>query len=363
MLSCFPGKSSEAAKRFLPQRGARFSRKIFERLVLPLLRILRLFAAISSFRFFLVVLVLFALLPATSRGEETAPAPKPDAPAEQFQRFKFVFEPDAYYSDVDLIFSLTEAPIPQLGELTELEIYYTLLSRAALLPQFLVLEASFNPLPCLGAYIKEDHRSFYDDARVSGSFNWVKAATAGFEEPWAFSVLAGNVANFYDVGSKDTKGLGYSGYLFSFGNYHIKDNELVKDDWKEFEWKMKGDRKSAVKKLSWSFRVGAKVHENPGITDIIYLSVRRSRVDYRDEELPLFRNSGFEYTYDMDRRNFSAIRHYFFVDKKWPLQRRQIAFSLALGFVWESEKKYTGALAAGREKSDFQLLFRPNIEF
>ncbi|HTG01668.1 MAG TPA: hypothetical protein VK654_13895 [Nitrospirota bacterium] len=244
-----------------------------------------------------------------------------------------------------------------------MDIYYLLLSRAALLPQFLVLEASYNPLPNLGVYVKEHNSSFYDEARVSGSFNWVKAITAGFEEPWAFSVLAGNVANFYDVGSKETKGLGYSGYLFSYGNYHIKDNTLIKDKWTEFEWKMKGDRKSSVKKLSWSFRVGTKLHDNHDITDIIYLSFRRSRVDYQHEEYSLFHNSGFEYTYDMDRRNLSAIRHYFFVDKKWPLENRQIAFSLALGFVWESAKKYTGTLAAGRDRSDFQFIFRPNIEF
>jgi hypothetical protein len=313
-------------------------------------------------------LLLFFTLAFPARpvfGQEAVPAPKKEsaAPVAEFERVKLVFEPDAYYSDVDLILSLTRAPIPELGELTEAEIYYTLLSRAALLPQFLVLEASYNPMPNLGVYLKQHDRSFYENAQVSGSFNWVKAFTAGFEEPWAFSALAGNVANFYDVGSTDTKGLGYSGYLFSFGNYHIKDNTLIKDDWKEFEWKMKGDRKSPVKKLSWSFRIGAKLHGNRDITDIIYVSVRRSRVDYRPEKYSFLHNSGVEYTYDMDRRNFSAIRHYFYVDKKWPLHDRQIAFSLALGFVWESVKKYTGVLAAGREKNDFQILFRPNIEF
>ncbi len=65
----------------------------------------------------------------------------------------------------------------------------------------------------------------------------------------------------------------------------------------------------------------------------------------------------------MDRRTFSAIRHYFYVDKKWPFQNRRMAFSLAVGFVWESAKKYTGVLASGREKNDFQFILRPNIEF
>lgn len=282
--------------------------------------------------------------------------------AEEFKRFKLVFEPDAYYSDVDFIISLTKAPIPQLGEMTESEIYRTLLSRAAILPQFLVLEASFNPMPYFGTYLKEHNRDFYSQAQLTGDFNWVNALTAGFEEPYAISFLAGNVVNFYVPDSRDIKGIGYSGYLFSAGNYHIKDNELVKDDWWEIEWKIKGDRKSPVKKLNWSFRIGTKVHGNPDITDIIYLGFRRSRVDYKPEGSSLFNNSGFEYTFDMDRRNLRSIRHYFFVDKKWPLENKQMAFSLATGFVWESAKKYSGALA-GRDKDNFQFIIRPNIEF
>jgi hypothetical protein len=124
---------------------------------------------------------------------------------------------------------------------------------------------------------------------------------------------------------------------------------------------MKGDRKSPIKKLSWSFRIGTKHHGNPDITDIIYVSFRRSRVDYKFEGDSFFNNSGFEYSLDMQQRTLSAIRHYFFVDKKWPIENKQIALSLAVGFVWESAKKYTGALATG--KDDFQVILRPNIEF
>jgi hypothetical protein len=65
----------------------------------------------------------------------------------------------------------------------------------------------------------------------------------------------------------------------------------------------------------------------------------------------------------MERRTFSTIRHYIFVDKKRPFGNRQIDFPPAAGFVWESKRKYRGALAAGREKDDFQIILRPNIEF
>lgn len=303
--------------------------------------------------------------PAVARAEQPAGAQERSAEpeSEPFKRFDVVFERDAYYSNVELFIALTKAPIPHLGEKTEKEIYMTLLSRAAVLPRFLVIEASVNPMPYLGVYLKKNERDFYDNAQISGSFNWVKALTAGFEEPWAASILAGNIVDFDIPGSRDVKGNGYSGYLFSAGNYHIKDNTLVKDDWKEFEWKIKGDRKSPVKKLNWSFRAGVKLHGNPDITDIVYLSFRRSRVDYKPEKSSLFNNSGFEYTWDMDRHTLRSIRHYFFVDKKWPFENGKLAFSLALGFVWESAKKYSGPLAAGREKDDFQVILRPNIEF
>ncbi len=287
--------------------------------------------------------------------------PATDPPQTEFKRFQLVFEPDAYYTDLDFIIALTQKPIPDLGEKTEAEIYGALFSRAAVLPQFIVLEASVNPLPYFGTYIRSHWKRFYQDAQVSDNFNWIKTITAGFEEPYAFSVLFGNVANFAVPGLQDTKGLGYSGYLISYGNFHIKDNRLIQDDWWEIEWKIKGDRKSPVKKLNWSFRIGAKEHGNPNITDVLYLSFRRSRVDYKSEGSFLLNNSGIEYTYSMDRRTFSAIQHYLTVDKKWPFESWRIALALAVGFVWDSSKKYTGSLATG--KDNFQFIIRPNIEF
>jgi hypothetical protein len=40
-----------------------------------------------------------------------------------------------------------------------------------------------------------------------------------------------------------------------------------------------------------------------------------------------------------------------------------MAFSFAIGFVWESARKYTGPLAAGRDRDEWQLILRPNLEF
>jgi hypothetical protein len=321
----------------------------------------RIHPLVSVGAFFFLVLVL--PFPAQSETNEAMPGKEtPALPEEQFKRIKLVFEPDAYYTDLELIVALTKDPIPQMGEKTESDIYRTLLSRAAVLPRYLVFEGSVNPMPYLGVYLKRNDPGLYGNAQLSGSFNWIQALTAGFEEPYAVSLLAGNVVGFDIAGSRDIKGNGYSGYLFSAGNYHIRNNTLIHDRWQEIEWKMKGDRKSPVKKLSWSFRIGAKLHGNPNITDILYLSLRRSRLDYKPEGSSILNNSGVEYTLDLDRKTSTPIRHYLYVDKKWPLQNRQIALAIAAGFVWESARKYTGALATG-EGTSFQFLLRPNIEF
>ena len=105
-----------------------------------------------------------------------------------------------------------------------------------------------------------------------------------------------------------------------------------------------------------------KTARQPRHHRIYYLSFRRSRLDYLPEDDSLMNNSGFEYTFDLDRRTLHPIRHYFFVDKKWPFDTKKLAFALAIGFVWESKEKYSGVLATSKE-NNFQFILRPNIEF
>lgn len=57
-------------------------------------------------------------------------------------------------TNIDLYIAFTKTPIPHLGEMTEAEFYKILISRALDL-RFLVLEASLNPMPYLGVYLKE----------------------------------------------------------------------------------------------------------------------------------------------------------------------------------------------------------------
>lgn len=279
------------------------------------------------------------------------------------KRVSLEYELDPYYSSIDLFISLTDKPIPDVGEKEEVEIYRDLLF-SSYIPQFLLLEASVNPLPSLGVYLKDRNRDLYNRGEISPSLNLIKAMTAGFEEPTALSVFFGNVVNFVTPGEDRLYGnKGYMGYLFSMGNYHIKDNVLINDNWYEIEWKIKGDRKTPTSRLNWSFRIGGKLHENTEIRNILYLSVRRSRIDYEASPVVILKNSGFEYTVDVSTKNYDVMRHYFFVDKKWPWKRIGTAFSIALGFVWENDQKYSGSLKEKEKREDFQIILRPNISF
>ena len=125
---------------------------------------------------------------------------------------------------------------------------------------------------------------------------------------------------------------------------------------------IKGDRKYRLQKLSWSFRIGLKAHDNPEITDVHYLSLRRSRIDYQASANDLLKNSGFEYIFDMDKKTLDAIRHEISVEKKWPSKKKKYVFTLGVGLIWEANRKYRGSL---REEGvdNYQVFIRPNFQF
>lgn len=272
------------------------------------------------------------------------------------------YEFDAYYSNIGIYASLTDTPIPHASDKAEIDIYRDLFL-SSFIPRFLVLEASVNPLPCLGLFIRNNYKSFYDDTEISQGANLVKAVTAGFEEPYAFALFLGDVISFTKPGqTSHVSNKGYMGYLLCYGNYHIKDNVAISDNWVELEWKVKGDKKTDDQSLSWSFRCGGKMHTHPDIRDVLYVSMRRSRTDYEGSVWSLLQNSGFEYTASFDAKTFNMVENIFYVSKKWPATKLA-TLSLDVGFIINSHKKYSGALKTQEDDNDFTLLFRPNIEF
>lgn len=272
-------------------------------------------------------------------------------------------EVDPYYTSIGLYRSLTGKPIPHMGAAAETDIYKELIKNFYK-PRTVLLEASINPLPYAGALIREHQPGFYDDMRLSSNLNVVEAATAGFEDPWALSLFFGNVLTFDSINKAfQGKRTGYSGILVNAGNFHIKNNVLIRDNWFEMEGKLKGEQYLTDRTLRWSFRGGLKTHENKHIADSFYLGFRRSRTDFGNSKSFWFNNSGFEYVADFSREKLEPLRHLFLVEKKFPVGKRSV-FNLGAGFVWTANKKYSGPLAdKGAAQNSFQFILRPNLEF
>lgn len=299
----------------------------------------------------LPLLLLLVPAPFCRARENGTPAP-----------YSLETELDAYYSNIGLYFNLTDTPIPHAApDEGELDIYRSLFFGSR--PRFMLLEASVNPLPCLGLFIRNNYENFYENSQASEDLNLVKSLTAGFEEPYALSLFLGDVVTFTrpDESSR-VSNKGFMGYLVSTGNYHIRNNVAISDNWLELEWKVKGDRRNEWQNLHWSFRGGAKLHHHPEIRDTFYFSLRRSRIDYAGKILSWLDNSGFQYTMSFDAANFRMVENIFFVSKTWPLHK-PAALTLDLGFIIDNNRKYSGALLEQGDDNNFTLIFRPNLTF
>jgi len=268
---------------------------------------------------------------------------------------------DLYYSNIGYYQSLTEKPIPEIIEDDETSTYSRMLDSVFTKPRFMLIELGIYPLPFATTYVKENHLTTYDKISI-GDFNLLQAITAGYDEPYALSIFFGSIVRFVNPGEeKKIKNRGYTGFLMSYGDQHIVNNLLVDDNWLELEWKIKGDKDFNNKTLSWSLRVGGKVHDNPGITDVLYFGLRRNHLDVSSDEVSWFHNADIEYKIDLDSETFELSQQSLFINKKWPtFIFKKSTFEFGVGFIHES-KKYTGALES--QQQDFQLVLRPSFKF
>jgi len=276
-------------------------------------------------------------------------------------------ELDPYYSCMYYTFAFTKEPIPQETVKHE-ALYYWHMLKNFYLPRYVLIETSAYPLPISGVYLKKYATEFYNEAEITHGLNIIKAVTENFPEPYAVSLFLGNVANFVTGEDKKVVGKGYSGLLFSFGERHIVDNIMVHDWWFETELKLKGSDLRERHKLSWSYGLGMKFHFNPEIRDIIYLSIKRNRIDYKKGKLNAF--LGF-FVYDSTQEfkiNFDLREFYkgeitilsFLFGKNFPIGKGTVTLSLGLGFIYNFKSGYTGSLKAEIDRP-WSILVRPNL--
>ncbi|MDD2364583.1 MAG: hypothetical protein PHN84_00320 [Desulfuromonadaceae bacterium] len=272
------------------------------------------------------------------------------------------WELDPYYSNISLTIPLTDDPVPEVSGKNEFAIYNQLFQNS-LFPRFVLLEAAVFPMPLLGVGTKKYTPEFYDAFSLGDDLNLLEAVTAGFQEPYAFSLFFGNLVDFVKEGEeKIYANKGYMGYMFSYSNQHIKRNILIPDHNLESEWKLKGDRIFTHDKLSWSFRVGTKLHENRDISDTFYIGFRRSSLDFNADVLSLFYNSSMDFRWDFSMKSGRPLRQEYTIGKKIPIAKWHVGLKLDVGFIWEHPDIYNGTLRDASE-SNLSAIIRPNIEF
>lgn len=303
--------------------------------------------------------VLCTWLPFAQAAEQ----PGEELPPEDVSRAELVFEADPYYTNIGYNVPLTDKAIPVITSDSETVIYRELVE-GSLIPRYMVLEASVYPLASLGSLIKARSPGLYRQGEIGRSgINLFESATAGFQEPWAVSAFFGNVAKLKRPKEKRPgNNYGYTGYLLSAGNKHIKDNTLVADDWYEAEWKIKGQIDYPDERLSWSFRVGGRFNTNKDVNDVTYISLHRSNLDLRYSFLEWLENANYALRAHFLQNDGQMVRLELIAGKKVPMPGWSYTPTLDIGFVWSSPNEYSGALRDQRGNTT-TLVFRPSLEF
>lgn len=285
--------------------------------------------------------------------------------ADSSDRTQYELWVDPYYSAVNATRTLRDSPIPRLDTRMEGGLYWWLMRRLPF-PRDVLVEASVNPLPIGGWALRRFAPDAWEGATI-GDANMVEAATTGFPEPWAVSVFLGNVVNLVSGDdTTDVHGIGYSGFLVSWGAWHLVENRMIRENWFESEIKLKGDDvHRSERKLGWSFRVGWREHMDPDIHDAVYVSITRKRTDFKVSGLDPFRNSSVEGRIDFDKADLpspSPLRWSAVVGKTFPARSGKWAFTLASGVRRELRSGYDGTLHSKAPRG-WTFVLRPNVEW
>lgn len=280
-----------------------------------------------------------------------------------FGEVEYDYEFDAYYTNVSAFIDIdSESNVTDATHMSEVEIYERLLYNT-FSPNIFLIEAAVHPMGLGGLFFRQNNKEYYDRSKLQG-FNWVKALTIGFEEPYSISFFLGRMMVFKNEKSDHTgKNRAYMGYLLTIGDYSIKDNLIHYDRWSNVEFKLKGTRELTKTDLDWSFRVGVRMHENKNFVNSVYFGARRSSIDYDKKILSFIYNSDFNTMIAASTDTFQLTEASFSVGKKYPVYwPSKMSFGLEVGYMYYSGEKYRGAL---KEEGidNHQIILRPNFKW
>ncbi|MDZ7375176.1 MAG: hypothetical protein ONB13_01030 [candidate division KSB1 bacterium] len=257
----------------------------------------------------------------------------------------------------------------------ELEIY-TNLSQRLLLPRYLLIQFTAYPLATLSSYLETDRYRYYQRFNLLSDVNLIRSIGAGYEEPYAISILLGNILFlvYQDSSSQKLKqsGSALAGFLVSTGGHQIYNNINMADRWYQPELILTGNiQENKRKKLTWNFRLGIKLHQNSFFNHEITMAIERSHSDYKANGWSLVRNSIFKFYTNVPinhGNDHEALpRHLILFGKKFPIaiSRYKIFGTFSIGAKWERIRKFDHLLREFEPNSVKVItwIVQPNLEF
>ncbi|SFV74685.1 hypothetical protein MNB_SM-3-576 [hydrothermal vent metagenome] len=273
-------------------------------------------------------------------------------------KVEFTKDYDIYYSNISAYIYLDSAKkIEDASFKGEREIYKDLISKT-FDPNIFLVEAAIHPLPIFGVYMKSKQKATYKKIEP------IKAVTAGFEEPYSLSFFFGRMISFQKANEElSTKNRAFIGYLFSIGDYTIKNNSMYQNKWVRTEFKLKGTRKQKVQSLDWSFRIGTQINQSSDFANTFYFGVKRSRIDYKKTIYSFIYNSAYEALFEFNY-DFALVKSEVVFEKEFPIDFfiGKFAFSLGVGYIYDSFNELQGNLK-DIYQAEHRFIIRPNIRF
>lgn len=283
---------------------------------------------------------------------------------------------DLYKPFASIYFNMKRLQKPvALQKGAEEEIYFRLGQRL-IFPSYLLFQITGYPLSALSSYLETDHYDSYEQFNIFEDFNLLRSVGVGFEEPYAFSLFLGNILFLAYADSAENRlkqsGSALAGFLISSGRHQIYNNIYLYDNWYQIELMLIGNlAEPKRRKISWNFRLGAKLHQNEHLRDVFTLTIERSHTDWRSPSWTLAKNSIFKYQAHLpipsSKDSTPATSHLITYGKRVPLNlfQKKIFLVLGVGVRWEWVKLYHHDLNQFDPEPESQLiwLIQPNLEF
>jgi hypothetical protein len=132
---------------------------------------------------------------------------------------------------------------------------------------------------------------------------------------------AGQVVRTVDFDS--WVGKPYGGLLVSYGNYHLRANDFIRDDWLELEFKTIGRRWKAGALSSWSYRIGGRYHSHPEIRSYLLAGFKREHLDRSITRFTVLDNSFFDLEYRTEAFSLQPLSLRLLIGKKFPIRGKK----------------------------------------